>query len=56
VWDAQGARAAGVDCIGVESGGISAAELVAGGAVEAYPDLVALVDAFATSVLGRLVR
>jgi HAD superfamily hydrolase (TIGR01509 family) len=56
VWDAQAARAAAVDCIGVETGGITAAELVAGGAVEAYPDLVALVDDFATSALGKVVR
>lgn len=38
VWDAHAARAAGVPCIGVLSGGISREELVAAGASPVYAD------------------
>lgn len=38
VWDAHAARAAGVSCIGVLSGGISREELAAAGASPVYAD------------------
>jgi HAD superfamily hydrolase (TIGR01509 family) len=47
VWDVQAARKAGVPCIGLLSGGISARELLEAGAVEVYDDpadLLALLD------------
>ncbi|MFD1721766.1 HAD family hydrolase [Amnibacterium endophyticum] len=38
VWDVESAKRAGVRCIGVRSGGVSAAELRQTGAVEVYDD------------------
>lgn len=42
VWDVKAAAAAGVACIGVRSGGISAEELLQAGAIAAYDDAAAL--------------
>ncbi|SPM34146.1 Phosphoglycolate phosphatase, HAD superfamily [Mycobacterium rhizamassiliense] len=44
VWDAHAAGAAGVECIGVLSGGISEAELRAAGASPVYSDARNLLD------------
>ncbi len=54
VWDVQAARAAGVGCIGVESGGFSAHELREEGAVAVHRDAQELFDQFRTSPLGHL--
>jgi HAD superfamily hydrolase (TIGR01509 family) len=42
VWDVQAARAAGLGCIGVETGGFSAHELREEGAVAVYRDVAEL--------------
>lgn len=52
VWDVAAARRAGVECIGVTSGGISEAELLEAGAVEVYADPAALRDRLDSSRLG----
>jgi len=44
VWDVRACQRAGVACIGVLSGGISAAELSAAGAVAVFADPAALLD------------
>lgn len=44
VWDAHAAGAAGVECIGVLSGGISEAELRAAGASPVFSDTRDLLD------------
>ena len=54
IWDVQAARAAGLECIGVLSGGISRAELTDAGAVEVYEDVRTLLDNLDDSALGRL--
>ncbi len=51
-WDVEAAAAAGLRCIGVESGGFSAAELRDAGAAEVYRDVADLRDRFRTE--GRL--
>lgn len=56
VWDVVAAAAAGVPCIGVESGGVSAAELREAGAVAVYPDVAALLEHLDDSPIGALVR
>lgn len=42
VWDAKAAKASGVTCIGVRTGGIGEAELLAAGAVQVYDDALDL--------------
>jgi HAD superfamily hydrolase (TIGR01509 family) len=54
VWDVQAARAAGIGCIGVESGGFSAHELREEGSVVVYRDVAEVVAQFLTGPLGRL--
>jgi len=44
VWDVQAAGKLGVPCIGLESGGTSAAELIDAGALGAYADARDLLD------------
>jgi HAD superfamily hydrolase (TIGR01509 family) len=56
VWDVEAAAAAGVACVGVESGGVSAAELREAGAVAVYRDVADLLDHLDDSPLGALVR
>lgn len=56
VWDVRAAAAAGVACVGVESGGVSAAELREAGAVAVYSDVADLLDHLDESPLGALVR
>ncbi|UQX87580.1 HAD family hydrolase [Jatrophihabitans telluris] len=53
VWDVHAAAAAGVACIGLESGGTSAAELTEAGAVATYRDPAHLLEHFDGSLLGR---
>lgn len=52
VWDVQAAGKAGVACVGVLTGGISAAELTEAGAVAVYPDCRALLSELDTSPLA----
>ena len=44
VWDVRGARAAGVGCVGVETGGFSRHELSEAGALHVYRDVKELLD------------
>lgn len=54
VWDVEAARAAGVGCIGIESGGFSRHELAEAGALTVYRDVGVLLDQFALSPLALL--
>ncbi len=54
VWDVESATKAGLRCIGLASGGISAAELREAGAVEVYDSPQHLLDALEESVVDRL--
>jgi HAD superfamily hydrolase (TIGR01549 family) len=56
VWDVQAATAAGVACIGVECGGVSAAELREAGAIAVYEDPAALLESLDESPIGALLR
>ena len=54
VWDVKAARAAGIACIAVESGGYSEHELGEDGALHVYRDVRELFDQFYTSPLALL--
>ncbi|MCV7029242.1 HAD family hydrolase [Mycobacterium sherrisii] len=54
VWDARAARAAGVPCIGVLSGGISREELAAAGASPVYADAQDLLKGLNASPVAAL--
>lgn len=54
VWDAQAAAAAGLPCIGVRSGGISAAELKAAGAAAIFADPQDLLDQLDSTRIAAL--
>lgn len=54
VWDVQAARAAGIACIAVESGGYSEHELNEEGALHVYRDVQELLDQFYTSPMALL--
>jgi HAD superfamily hydrolase (TIGR01509 family) len=56
IWDVRAARAAGVGCVAVESGGSSRHELSEAGALVVYRDVDELRRQFHTSVLGQLAR
>ena len=56
VWDVQAARAAGIGCIGVESGGFSRHELAEEGALCVYTDVAELLTQIHTSPVGWLAR
>lgn len=56
VWDVQAARAAGIGCLAVESGGFSQHELSEAGALRVYRDVQELVDQFWTSPLASLIQ
>jgi len=56
VWDVEAARKAGLDCIAVLSGGISAAELTDAGAAAVYRDVAHLLDDLDDSAIGKLAR
>jgi HAD superfamily hydrolase (TIGR01509 family) len=55
VWDIEAAGAAGVGCIGVESGGFSHHELSEAGAVHVYRDVQEMLDHLSGGPLSRLV-
>jgi HAD superfamily hydrolase (TIGR01509 family) len=54
VWDVEAAKRAGIGCIGVSTGGISAQELLSVGALDVYRSCVELLAAWTTSPLGTL--
>jgi HAD superfamily hydrolase (TIGR01509 family) len=54
VWDVKAAQRAGLPCIALLSGGISAGELRTAGAAETYRDPAALLDSLAVSAVGQL--
>lgn len=56
VWDIRAARAAGIGCIAVESGGFSQHELSEAGAVQVYRDVQEVLDQFQTGPLRSLLR
>jgi HAD superfamily hydrolase (TIGR01509 family) len=56
VWDVKSARAAGIGCIAVESGGFSRHELSEAGAVFVYRDVKELLDQLRTSPIGALLH
>jgi HAD superfamily hydrolase (TIGR01549 family) len=56
VWDIRAARAAGIGCIAVESGGYSEHELAEEGARHVYRDVQELLNQFLTSPLAALLR
>jgi HAD superfamily hydrolase (TIGR01509 family) len=54
VWDVEAAGRAGVACVGVLTGGISAAELRDAGAVAVYDDAAGLLQGLEASPLARV--
>ncbi|MCU4185407.1 HAD family hydrolase [Acidiferrimicrobium sp. IK] len=54
VWDIHAARAAGLACIGVETGGFSRHELAESGALAVYRDVAELSAQWRTSPIGGL--
>lgn len=56
VWDVEAARAAGIGCLALESGGFSRHELAEAGALHVYRDARELLQLFALSPLGQLAR
>jgi HAD superfamily hydrolase (TIGR01509 family) len=56
VWDVRAARAAGIGCVAVETGGFSRHELSESGAIAVYRDVDELRRQFWTSPLGLLAR
>ncbi len=56
IWDVQAARAAGIGCVAVETGGFSQHELSEAGAVRVYRDVAELLSQFRTGPLATLLR
>jgi HAD superfamily hydrolase (TIGR01509 family) len=56
VWDVRAARAAGIACVGVESGGFSRHELSEEGAIAVYRDVEQLWRQLSTSPLACLAQ
>ena len=56
VWDVEAARAAGVGCLAVESGGFSRHELTEAGAVHVYRDVDEIARQLRTTPLALLLR
>lgn len=56
VWDVRAATAAGVNSIGVLTGGTSESDLRSAGAIEVYDDVGALLAQLDTSPLAALWR
>jgi HAD superfamily hydrolase (TIGR01509 family) len=56
VWDVLAAQACGIPCIGVETGGISGAELRTAGAVAIYRDVAQLCERLDDSRLAMLTK
>jgi HAD superfamily hydrolase (TIGR01509 family) len=54
VWDVHAATAAGMGCIGVESGGSSREELFAAGALQVFRDVAQLGDLLHVSAIATL--
>jgi HAD superfamily hydrolase (TIGR01509 family) len=54
VWDVQGARAARIGCVTVETGGFSQHELGEAGAIRVYRDVQEILDQFLIGPLERL--
>ena len=54
VWDIQAARAAGVGCMAVETGGFSRHELREAGALHVYRDVQQILDQLGTGPLASL--
>ena len=54
IWDVQAARAAGIGCVAVETGGFSTHELMEAGALHVYRDVKELFDQFYTGPLATL--
>jgi HAD superfamily hydrolase (TIGR01509 family) len=54
VWDIVAARRANVDCIGVQTGGTSRAELEEAGAIAVYESVAQLLESLDDSPLSRL--
>lgn len=54
VWDVEAARAAGIACIAVESGGFSRHELDEAGALQVYRNVGELLQQFHTSPMAHL--
>ena len=54
VWDVKSARAAGIGCVTVESGGFSQHELSEAGAWHVYRDVGEMIDQFHTGPLALL--
>jgi phosphoglycolate phosphatase-like HAD superfamily hydrolase len=55
VWDVEAARAAGMGCVAVESGGSSRHELSEAGALAVYRDVAELGAQLHTSPIGTLI-
>ena len=55
IWDIQAARAAGIGCVAVETGGFSQHELSEAGALHVYRDVKELLDQFRTSPLATII-
>jgi HAD superfamily hydrolase (TIGR01509 family) len=55
IWDIQAARAAGIGCIGVETGGFSQHELGEAGALRVYRDVQEMLDQILTGPLRSLI-
>ncbi len=56
VWDVKAAQAAGIGCIGVESGGSSRHELAEAGAIHVYRDVAEVFDQLLIGPLCNLFR
>jgi HAD superfamily hydrolase (TIGR01509 family) len=56
IWDIEAAGAAGLPCVGVETGGFSHHELSAAGAVHVYRDVQEMLDQIGTGPLTRLLE
>jgi HAD superfamily hydrolase (TIGR01509 family) len=54
IWDVEGARAAGIGCVAVESGGFSQHELSEAGALHVYRDVEEILSQIHTSPLAAL--
>lgn len=56
VWDVEAARAAGIGCLAVESGGFSQHELSEAGALHVYRDVGEIFQQFFTTPLALLLK
>jgi phosphoglycolate phosphatase-like HAD superfamily hydrolase len=54
IWDVRAARAAGIGCLSVESGGFSQHELTEAGSRGVYRDVAEILDLLYTGPLGQL--